>query len=51
MKFYTNENVDAAVVEELRHRGVDVLTTRQAGMCSASDEDQIAFLRNFAVVD
>ena len=41
-KFYTDEHVPTAVVAGLRRRGVDVLTTREAGMLGASDEEHLA---------
>ena len=42
IKFYTDEHVPSAVVEGLRRRGVDVLSTQEAGLLSASDEEQLA---------
>ena len=42
IKFYTDEHVPTAVVAGLRRRGVDVLTTPEAGMLGASDEAQLA---------
>jgi len=41
MRFYTDEHVPLAVVKGLRLRGVDVLTTQEAGMCGASDEEHL----------
>ena len=41
-KFYMDEHVPTAVATGLRLRGVDVLTTREAGMFGASDEEQLA---------
>jgi len=42
VKFYLDEHVSSAVATGLRQRGVDVLTTVQAGMLSASDEEHLA---------
>jgi hypothetical protein len=42
IKFYTDEHVPNAVVTGLRRRGVDVLTTQEAGMMGASDEEHLA---------
>ena len=39
VKFYLDEHVNPAVASGLRRRGVDVLTTQEAGMLSTSDED------------
>jgi len=46
IKFYTDEQVPTSVVIGLRLRGVDVLTTKEAGMLGASDEEHIAFAKN-----
>ena len=40
IKFYLDEHVNPAVADGLRRRGVDVLTTQEAGMLGASDEVQ-----------
>jgi len=42
IKFYMDEHVPTAVVTGLRLRGVDVLTTQEAGMLGASDEEHLA---------
>lgn len=42
IKYYTDEHVSSAVVAGLRRRGIDVLTTVEAGMLGASDEAQLA---------
>lgn len=42
VRFYLDEHVHPAVADGLRLRGADVLTTRQAGMLGASDEEQLA---------
>ncbi len=43
IKYYTDENVNKAVVKGLRTRGVDVLTCQESDMLSASDEEQLAY--------
>lgn len=44
-RFYTNENMDYAVVEVLRDLGHDVLTSKDAGKANQaiSDEEVLAF--------
>ncbi len=41
IKFYTDENVPMAVVAGLRRRGVNVLTTKEAQMLGATDEEHL----------
>ena len=43
VRFYTDEHVAKAVAAGLRLRGIDVVTTHQAGMLGASDEQHLAF--------
>jgi hypothetical protein len=43
IKFYLNEHIQAAVTSGLRRRGVDVLTTLEAGRTGSTDEEQLAF--------
>ena len=43
VRFYADEHVPNAVVKGLRLHGADVLTTAEAGMLGASDEEQLAF--------
>ena len=43
MKFYTDEHIPKAVAAGLWRRGVDALTTQEAGMLGASDEEQLTF--------
>lgn len=43
IRFYTDENVQGVVISGLRSRGVDVLSTKEAGMLGASDEEELAF--------
>lgn len=45
LKFYTDEHVPNSVVKALRLRGVNVLTTKEAGMLGASDEEHITFAK------
>jgi predicted nuclease of predicted toxin-antitoxin system len=42
IKYYTDEHVPSAVVAGLRRRGIEVLTTVEAGMLGTSDEAQLA---------
>lgn len=42
IRFYTDEHVPMAVVAGLRRREVDVLTTPEAGLLGASDEEHLA---------
>jgi hypothetical protein len=43
IRFYMDEHVPTAVTQGLRRRGVDVLTVQDAGLCSATDEEHLAF--------
>jgi hypothetical protein len=43
IKFYLDENVANAVAEGLRHRGIDVITTPEAGHKGWNDLDQLTF--------
>ncbi|HBQ97055.1 MULTISPECIES: DUF5615 family PIN-like protein [Roseofilum] len=43
IKFHLDENVDGAIAEGLRRRGLDVTVTAQVGLLGASDEEQVAF--------
>lgn len=43
IRFHLDENVDPAIAEGLRRRGVDVTTTQQVGLLRASDEKQLEF--------
>ena len=42
IKYYTDEHIPSAVVAGLRRRGINVLTTVEAGMLGATDEAQLA---------
>ena len=43
IKFHLDENVSNVIAEGLRRRKIDVTTTPEVGLISASDEEQIAF--------
>jgi hypothetical protein len=43
IRFHLDENCHRAVAEGLRRRGVDVRTTPEAGLMSASDQEQLAY--------
>lgn len=45
VRYYTDEHIALAIVAGLRQRGIDVLTTQEAGMIGASDEAQLARAR------
>lgn len=45
IRFYTDEHVPNSVIKGLRLRGVDVLTTREAGMLGATDEEHVIFAK------
>ena len=42
VRFYADENISAAVIEGLRRRGISVLSTPDAGMLGALDEEHFA---------
>jgi hypothetical protein len=42
-KFYLNENLSPRLATQLRTHGIDVVTSHEAGMLAASDNDQLAF--------
>lgn len=42
-RFHLDENCHRAVAEALRRRGIDVTTTPEIGLLSATDEQQIAY--------
>jgi predicted nuclease of predicted toxin-antitoxin system len=50
IKFYLDEHVHPAVAAGLRRRGVDVLTTKEAGMLSATDVEHLALAASEARV-
>ncbi len=44
IQFHLDENVDPAIADGLRRRGISVTTTRDAGLVGARDEVQLAFV-------
>lgn len=46
MRLYLDEDVKPLLAEMLRVRGLDCLTTREAGNLSKSDSEQLAFATN-----
>ena len=43
IRYRLDEHIDPAVAAGLRHCGVDVATTLEAGLASATDEEQVAY--------
>jgi uncharacterized protein with PIN domain len=43
IKFYTDENVPNIIAKGLRLRGIDILTTPEAGRRGVSDEEHVGF--------
>jgi predicted nuclease of predicted toxin-antitoxin system len=43
IQFHLDEQVELAIAEALRRRGIDVSTTPEAGLLGATDEEQLAF--------
>ena len=43
IRYYTDEHVAKAVIQGLRLRGIDVLTTVEADMLGATDESHLEF--------
>ncbi|MEE3715832.1 DUF5615 family PIN-like protein [Tumidithrix elongata RA019] len=50
IKFHLDENVSNAIASGLRARGIDVTTTPEQGLISASDEIQLEFARSMGRV-
>lgn len=46
MKFHLDENVDHAIADGLRRRGIDVTTSTEANLLAADDESQLTFALN-----
>ena len=46
IRLHLDEHVHPAIAGGLRHRGIDVTTTVDAGLSGADDEDQLAFARS-----
>lgn len=45
IKLYLNENIQTAVVEALRKRGIDTISTMEANRKAFSDEEQLKFAK------
>jgi predicted nuclease of predicted toxin-antitoxin system len=45
IRFHIDENVSLAIATALNKRGIDVSTTRDAGLIGASDLEQLAFIQ------
>lgn len=43
VRFHLDENVDPALAEALRRRGIDVTTSAESGLNGYSDREQVAF--------
>ena len=43
MKFYLDEDLSPKIAQMLRDHGVDTLSAHEAGMCEASDQEQLEF--------
>ena len=43
IKIYADENVNGAIVNGLRRRGIEVLSTHEAGNIGITDEDQLEY--------
>jgi predicted nuclease of predicted toxin-antitoxin system len=43
LKFQTDEHIPSAVIAGLKRRGIDVLSTPQAALLGATDENQLTF--------
>src|SRR4051812_755029 len=43
VRFHLDEHVNPVVAVGLRRRGIDVTTTRDAGLAGASDDEQLAY--------
>ncbi|MFW5666065.1 MAG: DUF5615 family PIN-like protein [Coleofasciculus sp.] len=43
IRWHLDEQVDRAIAQALKQRGVDVTTTPEVGLLGATDEEQLAF--------
>lgn len=43
VRYYFDEDMDIALTAALRRRGIDILTTQEAGNLQDPDEEQLAF--------
>ena len=46
IRFHLDEDVDPAIAEGLRRRGIDVSTSQEAGLLGALDPTQLAYARS-----
>ncbi len=44
IQFHLDENADLAIAAGLRRNGIDVTTTKEVGLLTKSDEEQLAFI-------
>ena len=45
VRFHLDENINLVIASGLRQRGIDVTTTKDAGLLGASDLEQLAYAR------
>lgn len=45
IRFHLDENVNLAIASGLRRRGIDVTTSKDAGLVGASDAEQLRYAR------
>ena len=45
IQFHLDENIDSAIVDGLRRRGIEVTTPAEAGLLEADDDAHLAFAR------
>ncbi len=45
IRFHLDEQVDPEIASQLGRRGIDVTTTVEVGLRTASDESQLDFIR------
>jgi predicted nuclease of predicted toxin-antitoxin system len=43
VRFHLDEHISTALGDALRHQGIDVTTTRDAGLVGAADRDHLSF--------
>ena len=46
IRFHLDENVNGAIANGLRLRGIEVTTSNDVGLIGSSDESQLAFSRD-----
>jgi uncharacterized protein with PIN domain len=46
IRFHLDENVDPAIANGLRRRGLDASTSQETGLLEAPDEEQLAYALN-----